>query len=51
MFRGSVGSMVPFRQTWHWRSLEFYILIQRQQEETVFFKYLGRDWNSTLGRA
>jgi hypothetical protein len=27
-----VGSMAVFRQTWSWRSLEFYISICRQQE-------------------
>jgi len=29
------GNRAVFRQKWHWRSWEFYILIQRQQKKTV----------------
>jgi hypothetical protein len=30
------GSMVAYRQTWCWRNLEFYILIQTHQNKAVF---------------
>ena len=31
-----VGNMEACRQTWCWKSQEFYILIQRSQKETLF---------------
>jgi hypothetical protein len=30
-----VGSIAVYRHTWHWRNRKFYILIYRQQKETV----------------